>query len=134
MCPYVRIRTAGRSFNYGTGTGRQVQDMYFAESLRLISLNPLDKDKYKRLDRELAHSYVLGGTGYIELSLLAHKTGLTRSDAMNLMSPYESAGVASKFEKVECPCGELYDPADGSCVDCGLDVSNAIPTGESCYH
>lgn len=107
--------------------------MYFAESSRLISLNPLDKDKYKRLDRELAHSYAPGGSGYIELPLLAHKVNLPQREVDNLMGQYEQAGVVVKFEKVECPCGEVYDPNDGSCMNCNLDISHASPTGEFCY-
>ena len=49
--------------------------MYFDESSKLISTNLQDKDLIRSLDRELARSFAPGGTGFVEQSLLSHRTG-----------------------------------------------------------
>ena len=107
--------------------------MYYEESSKLIKAHPLDKNAFKILDRELAHAYAPDRHGYTELPLLCHSTRLSKTVAENLIGYYESAGVVSRYVKVSCPCGLEYDPNEGSCVDCGLPVTDASPDEETCY-
>lgn len=107
--------------------------MYFDESLKLIKNNILDKDLIRALDRELARSFAPGGTGYTDLSLLAHHTNSSFTDVERLMLLYEAAAVVSPFNKVICPNGHSYRSDDGECPDCGSDVSEAIPSDEKAY-
>lgn len=107
--------------------------MYYEESSKLIKNCPLDRDVFKMLDRELAHAYAPDGHGYIELPILCHSTRLSKTAVENLIGYYESAEVVCRYIKVSCPCGLEYDPNDGSCVDCGLPVTDASPNGETCF-
>ncbi len=107
--------------------------MYFDESSKLIKDNILDKDLIRSLDRELARSFVPGGTGYTDQSLLAHHTNSSFTDVERLMCLYEAVGVVSSFNKVICPNGHSYRPDDGQCPDCGRDVSEASPSNEESY-
>lgn len=103
--------------------------MYFDESSKLTTRLPLDKNAIKLLDREFAHAYAPDGHGFTDTALLQHKTRLPQPDILRLLKEYESAGVIVSYAEVECDCGEKYDPAEGACPDCGLDVSAASPTG-----
>ena len=107
--------------------------MYFDESSKLISNNLQDKDLIRSLDRELARSFAPGGTGFVEQSLLGHRTGASFVDVERLMSLYEAVGVASAFNKVSCPNGHRYPPDEGECPECGRDLSEATPTNEKAY-
>lgn len=107
--------------------------MYFTESSRLIEQHVLDKDSIKILDRELAHVYATSGHAYIELTLLVHRVGIPKADVERLIRLYEHEGIVSSYDRVECPCGEKYDPEEGECGYCGQPVSQAAPTGEICY-
>jgi hypothetical protein len=106
--------------------------MYFNESSKLINNNLTDKDLIRSIDRELAHTFLPGGTGYIELALLVYRTNSNFFDVERILSLYESAGVVSSFNKAICPCGNEYRPDDGQCMDCHLDVSGASE-GERAY-
>jgi hypothetical protein len=107
--------------------------MYFDESSKLINDNLPSKDLIRSLDRELARSFAPGGTGYIEQSLLAHRTGSSFADIETLMLLYKEAGVVSFFSKVICPNSHSYLPDDGQCPECGSDVSEATPSSEQAY-
>jgi hypothetical protein len=107
--------------------------MYFDESSKLIKDNLQDKDLIRSLDRELARSFAPGGTGFIEQSLLAHRTGASFADVERLMSLYKAAGVVSSFNKVVCPNGHSYRPDEGECPECGCGLSETTPTNEKGY-
>jgi hypothetical protein len=107
--------------------------MYFAESSRLINQNVSDKDAVKALDREIAHAYSPSGTGFTELPLLRNSTHLSQPDVIRLMGFYERLGVVKAYAQVQCPCGERYDGQEAECADCGENVTNANPTGVTCY-
>lgn len=106
--------------------------MYFDESSKLISNNLQDKDSIRSLDRELARSYAPGATGFVEQSLLRHRTGVGLADVERLMSLYEKAGVVSFFNKVSCPNGHWYRSDEGECPECGCGLSEAT-TNEKAY-
>lgn len=107
--------------------------MYFDESSKLIKDNLQDKDLIRSLDRELARSFAPGETGFIELSLLAHRTGASFADVERLASLYEAVGVVSSFTKVTCPNDHSYRPNEEECPECGSDLSQATPTNEKAY-
>src|SRR6266508_2028988 len=107
--------------------------MYFEESSKLIKDNILDKDLIRSLDRELARSFVPGGTGYADQSLLVHHTNSSFIDVERLMRLYEAVGVVSSFNMVICPKGHLYRPDDGQYPDCGRDASEGTPSDEESY-
>jgi TIR domain len=107
--------------------------MYFDESSKLINNNLSDKVLLRALDRELAHAFAPGGTGFIEQSLLVHRTNSSFAEVERLLRLYESLGVAASFEKVICPCGHAYRRDEGQCMECGRDASEATPSGEKAY-
>jgi TIR domain-containing protein len=107
--------------------------MYFEESSKLIKDNLQDKDLIRSLDRELARSFAPLGTGFIELSLLGHRTETNFADVERLMSLYEKVGVVSSFNKVMCPNNHSYRPDENQCPECGRDLSEAAPTNEKAY-
>lgn len=107
--------------------------MYYAESSNLISRNVADKDAVRALDREIAHAYSHGGSGFTELPLLRNRTQLRQGDVVRLMADYESLGVVEAYAEVLCPCGERYDGREAACADCGEDVAKAAPTGVTRY-
>lgn len=107
--------------------------MYFDESSKLTNNNVHDKDLIRSLDRELARSFAPAGTGFIELSLLSHRTGASFADVDRLMSLYESAGIVFSYKNVNCPNGHSYRPDEGECPECGRDLSEATPTNQKAY-
>jgi hypothetical protein len=107
--------------------------MYFNESSRLIKENLQDKDLIRSLDRELARSFAPGGSGFVEQSLLGHRTGARFDDVERIMNLYEALGVVSSFNKVICPDGHSYRADEGACPECGRDLSEAAPTNEKGY-
>lgn len=107
--------------------------MYFTESSQLINQNLTDKNAIKALDREIAHAYSSSGHGFTELPLLRHKTGVQQATIVRLLLDYERLDVIDSYAQVQCPCGEKYDEQEPKCPDCGDDVSNAQPTGVTCY-
>ena len=74
-----------------------------------------------------------GGTGFIELSLLGHRTETNFADVERLMGLYEKVGVVSSFNKVMCPNNHSYRPDENQCPECGRDLSDAAPTNEKAY-
>ena len=108
--------------------------MYYDESSKSITDRPMYKAAIAALDRWIAHAYAPGGRGYVELSLLVHKTGEPASAVLSLMGPFEAAGIVRRYERVVCDrCHETYDPADGQCLNCDAPLSSSIPTDQVCY-
>lgn len=107
--------------------------MYFDESTNLINQG-FDKLAVKRLDRELAHVYKPQQANRADFALLRHRTQLPQTDLTNLLDRYEATNIVSKHSDVQCSdCGTEYNPADGSCLNCGADASEAIETDNIFY-
>lgn len=107
--------------------------MYYEESKALLEGFPNDKVAIRQIDRDIAHAYTSGKSGQISPIVLSARTRIASNKIARMMRRYESDGIAVRFEKVKCECGELCDPQDGTCLNCSEDLSMATPGGEIFY-
>ena len=107
--------------------------MYYEKSQTLLEQFPNDKVAIRQIDRSIAHTYVASQSGQIDHEVLCAQTKIPTGKLARFMRLYESGGVAVRFEKVECECGEFCDPQDGDCLNCSEDLSAATASGKIFY-